>query len=471
MIFGVLALIGLVIGGLVWYQVADKKAQAAETQRQIDEGIRAARASIALSKENVEAFAQERAIAAETVVSMCQKTTDRLNGELPEDLFARLNPGPTKELLDAIAATNAAAQAATNAANSATNPPPATATAPAKPAETPEVVTDMNALWERAYACRAAAIRIRVACDKILSMCKSADEQKGDTKEVGLLLASLSQSVKSDFEALKGGPDVKTIATAASYVKSKGDKTVETTLKRLKRERLEKERADAAARAAADEAERQKRLAEEHAALIAEETEGAKSIFADIVAQGNLRQLEWKRALATLKAKRDTFKTSEGEIAIDLQIRKVNDMKLVHDIFLKNLKGYTFRGKKLKGFVVSSVNERDIIIQRPGNPSKKTIAWQSFYKDYRSNLNELFNFYIVGARKPDSPFRITNALEWCNAMTGAALTMTLVCSDTDGAAERAKQLVLAAIKDFPDYEKTARDIFTDMVIEAIGEEE
>ena len=560
MVFGIIALIGLVVGGLVWYQVADKKAQAAESQKQIDAGIESARNSIAQSKENIGNFLREKDSAAESAVAACAKTMDRLKSILPDDLYSRLDPGPTRELLDAIAATNAAARAEIEAASAKTNQPPAAAApagdamaaavaaavqqalaqqaqaiaaaqpkfrppnedemdpaspegqkyleekekffadlkargssaatnaAPAasaapvqaevpaaKPAETPEVVTDMNSLWERAYACRAAAIRIRMKGEKILAACATADAQKGNTFEVAKSLEALSQNIKADYESLKGSPDVQAISKGLGFIKSKGDKTVAQTINRLRREKLERERKEKAEREAREETDRQERLARERAELVVKETEEAKSAFDAVVANGNLRQLEWKRALNFLKATRDTFKTPEGQIAIDLQTRKVNDMKFVHDIFIKNLKDYVFkingRGKKLKGFKVVNVDERNITIQKPGTPGTKPIGWQSFYKDYPANLNELFNLYIVNAHKPDAKYRISNTLEWCNAMTGAALTMTLVCSEATGAADRAQQLMTACVSRFPDYEKTAREIFPDMTIEAKSEEE
>ena len=552
-VFGVIALIGLVVGGLVWYQIADKKAQAAENQKQIDAGIGSARGAIAQAKENVETFMQEKDNAAESAIAACRKTTERLKGVLPDDQYALLDPGPTKELLDAIAATNAAAQAESDAANAKTNAPaaasgdamaaavaaavqaalakaqlpaatgpkfrppteeemdpaspegqkyleekekfyadlkagkvnsastnaapapeaaPVTSAPAVKPPETPEAVTDMNSLWERAYACKAAAIRIRMKGEKILKDCADAEAIKGNSREVGEKLAALSQSVKADFESLKANADVQAIAKALGFIKSKGDKTVEQTIKRLKKEKLEKERKEEEERLKREEEERKIRLAKERAELVAKETEDAKSAFDAVVVSGKLRQFEWKLALGSLKSLHDSFKTPEGQAAVNLQIRKVNDMKMVHDIFIKNLKDYVFtRGKKLKGCKVLDVDDRNISIQKPGVPGKKQIGWQSFYKEYTANLNELFNLYIVNAHKPDSKYRISNTLEWCNAMTGAALTMTLVCSEATGATERAQQLMTACVSNFPDYEKTAHEIFPDMTIEVKSEEE
>ena len=56
-------------------------------------------------------------------------------------------------------------------------------------------------------------------------------------------------------------------------------------------------------------------------------------------------------------------------------------------------------------------------------------------------------------------------------MTGAALTMKLVWSDVNGATERAEKLVKTAVRQFGDYEKTAKEIFPDMNFEEQEEEE
>ena len=56
-------------------------------------------------------------------------------------------------------------------------------------------------------------------------------------------------------------------------------------------------------------------------------------------------------------------------------------------------------------------------------------------------------------------------------MTGAALTMQLVCSDVNGALDRAQTLVKTTVAQFPEYAKTAKVIFPDMEIEGGAEEE
>ena len=541
-VVGGILLIGGVIGGLVWYQVADKKARAAEEQAQIVTGIEKARGAISETIKKSGEFADEFDAFAARAITECQSPTDKLKGMIPEDQGALLKPGPNKELLDAIASTNealkAAAQASTNSAPAAvTNAAPQTAVAPAAPAasklpqfrpptedekdpaspegekyladkkaweaeqlkklregpkakeassEAPaaapveenaekkvdaamaEVVIAMNELWDRAYSCQACAIRIRQAVREIQQKGEEGLELKVETRESMEKLADLSRTLVDMFEKVKASKDVETVRKGISFIKSKGGKTVDQTVKRLRREKLEAERkAKAEAEAAAEKARLEKQ-AEERKAKVAAETAAAKEKFSAIVAQGCLRQLDWKSALRQLENAKAEMTTPEGQLAYDLEIRKVNDMKAVHDIFLKNIKGHAFKGKLAK-CKVADLNENELVILKSDGKSKQKILWRTFYKDYPGNLNELINGYIFNARSTSAKVKLT-LREWSDAMTGAALTMQLVCGEVNGALERAETIVKEVVKQFPDYQKTAHEIFPDITFEAAAEE-
>ena len=49
-----------------------------------------------------------------------------------------------------------------------------------------------------------------------------------------------------------------------------------------------------------------------------------------------------------------------------------------------------------------------------------------------------------------------------HAMTGAALTMQLVCAEVNGAVEKAETLALETVKQFPEYKETAKKVFPDL---------
>ena len=105
-----IAAIGLVAGLLVWYVIADRNSRERAKQEQITGNLHKAREAIADIRRNALKFAEEFDILAGKAVAECQKPTDQLRRELSEkfdsDLLANIKPGPTPELLEAIALTN-----------------------------------------------------------------------------------------------------------------------------------------------------------------------------------------------------------------------------------------------------------------------------------------------------------------------------------------------------------------------------
>jgi len=490
-VVGAIALIGLVIGGLIWYQVSSKNASIAEEQAQIVTGCKKATSAIEDTVSSARKFADEFDAFALRAIVACQKPTDDLKKLLPEDQGAMLKPESSKELMEAIALTNEAkvVEAPTVAAPATTNVAPAkvdtsTNAAPAKTgattnatpakaeassekkdepkAEIPQVVLNMNELWTQAYGCQACAVRIRHATRKLMAKASEANGFTGEpTRQNMEKLAELSRVLVDMFEQIKTSKDVETVRTGIPLIKSKGERIYDQTVKRLKKERLERERKEKAEAAEAQEKDRKEKAEAEKKAKIDEECTAIAEKFETIAAQGSFRQLDWKSALRQLESAKEEFKTAEGQLAADLQIRKVNDMKKVQDIFIKNMNGHTFKGK-LKGATVTSASEKGITMTKGKN--KTTLSWQKFYKDYAGNMNELINIYIVGARKPTAKNKL-NLSEWADAMTGAALTLKLVCAEVNGAVEKADQLVQDIVKDFPEYKKTAQEIFPDAKFE------
>lgn len=504
-VVGAILLIGGVIGGLVWYQIADKKARAAEEQAQIVAGIEKARGAISDTMTSANKFADEFDDFAARAIAECQKPTDRLAKILPAEQGGMLKPGPSKELLDAIAATNEVpketvtqtsttnAPAATTKATVTATPPPQAAEQlqklkeapkppPAKPvAPVPEgkaekksdassqVVITMNELWERAYSCQASAIRIRHSVRKLLAKGSEAETFKDSTRENMDKLAELSRMLVDMLDQIKTSKDVENVRKGIAYIKSRGEKTVEQTVKRLRIEKLEAERKAKKEAAEAAEKARLEKLAEEKKAKVEEETTAAKTKFDAIVAQGCIRQLDWKSAFRQLENTKAEMTTPEGQLACDLEIRKVNDMKLLHSIFVKNVKGHVFRGK-LSKCKISEVNENELVVLRPDGRNKTKILWRTFYKDYPGNLNELINTYVFNARNTSARVKLS-LRDWADAMTGAALTMQLVCGEVNGALERSETLVKEVVKQFSEYQKTAQDIFPDIKFQDSAEEE
>ena len=111
-----IAAIGLVAGLLVWYVIADRNSRERAKQEQIAGNLHKAREAIADIRRNALKFAEEFDILAGKAVAECQRPTDQLRRELSEkfdsDIVARIKPGPTPELLEAIALTNVVEKAA-----------------------------------------------------------------------------------------------------------------------------------------------------------------------------------------------------------------------------------------------------------------------------------------------------------------------------------------------------------------------
>ena len=500
-VVGVIVLIALVIGGLVWYQIADKKARAAEEQSQISGGIAKARSAIADTVANAVKFADEFDEFARRAVEECEKPTQQLKRLLSEDVWKMLKPATSKELEAAIAATNevqaaaapAAAPAATNetakaaaapAAKDAKAPTAKDAKAPAKDAKVPakgekpaaevkakqepkaepppQIVITMNELWERAYGCLASAVRIRHAVRQIVKKGAEADAYSAADRASMEKLAELSRVLVDMLDQVKASKDVENVRKGITFIKSKGESTVASTEKRLRIEKLEAERKAKAEAAAAAEKARKEKLEAERQAKIDAETGAIREKFDLVVAQGNLRQLDWKGALRQLENVKSEFKTAEGQLAAGIQIRKVNDMKKVHDIFIKSLPGHVFKGK-MRGAKVVSVNEKELNLLKADGKSKVRVSWQKFYRDFPGNLNEIINQYVVHGRQNARP-RL-NLRDWADAMTGAALTMQLVCAEVNGAIERSEALAKETVKEFPEYLKVAQEIFPDIKFE------
>lgn len=482
-------------GGLWWFVVSDKKAKAAEEQRQVLQGHEKARAAVTDTVSHAVQFADEFDEFAQKAVVACEASTKELAKLLKPEHAKLLKPDPTKELLDAIAATNetptvaAPAPVSTNAASAAaaptaTNAVPTAAkkdakktdekakpadekkdgtdakpaAAEAKPAEElPAAVVSMHELWARAYGCQASAIRIRQSVRALVKKSAEGEALVARTEENARTLGKLSVTLAEMLDQIKTSKDVENVRKGITYIKTRGEKLVEQTEKRLRIEKLEADRKAKAEAAAAAEKARQEKIAAERQAKIDEEVKAVADKFETIVAQGSLRQLDWKNALRQLTALKADLKTPEGQHAADIQIRKVNDMKEMQELFIRNLSGYVFRGK-LKGAKVASVNEREMNLDR--GKSKARIPWHKFYKDYPGNLNELINHFVLRGRDNARPK--LNLKDWADAMTGAALTLQIVCADVNGAVEKGEELAKKVVEEFPEYAKTAKEIFPEI---------
>ena len=283
---------------------------------------------------------------------------------------------------------------------------------------------------------------------------------------------NLMEKGDNEFVSMRFAESGTTFASAAEQFWKCEAEAKDERARREDEVRKERERQELLTREKREREEREARgreeLEVERKSKVEAEIKLAKDKFNMITAQGYLRQLDWRSALQQLKTLKGELSTSEGHLAADLEIRKVNDMKKVHDIFVKNLNGHVFRGK-LKGSKVTDVNEREILLVKADGKSNLKISWQEFYKYYPGNLNELMHTFIVNARASTAKYRLSPS-EWADAMTGAALTMKIICAEINGAIERSEMLAKQVVMQFPEGAKTLQEIFPDIEFEKAADE-
>ena len=331
--------------------------------------------------------------------------------------------------------------------------------------EVPAVVVSMNELWDRAYACLAAGIRLRVQLTKVIEDADAALKGASAADETAMRdLADKSSKLKEAYETANASKDVEVLKKGRTFIEGKGKKTVEGEARRI-REKLAQEQRDRN-KAAEAEAERIRleRLAKEHAELVEKEIAAAKEKFKQILDNRNLQLLDWKGAKRMLNDLNRDLSTSEGEIELAKQLKKVEALEAVHQIMIRNLKNYTFATgvppKGLKGMTVVSVDEENITYKKKDAVRSTTIQWVKFYRDYHTNLNELMNRFVRRGRENGNPK--LNLMQWAEAMIGSALTLQIICSDDPTAPAFGEQLVKEMVKKFPNFLKQAQDAFPDI---------
>lgn len=594
---GGIAVIALIVGGLVWYQIADKKARAEEKQASIVKNIDNARQAIADTKRIAEKFGKDFEDFAAKATAECETATKKIAAAVPE--FAdRLKPEISAELVAAIAltntpatvegvtngiagVTNAMAQVATAMAGAAQQmvaavtqaaggfqikpfrPPTDEEADPASPEheeyeklkkahmeeqmklfkaamENPEkaaedrkeesrkvaeaedealdevipepdsddpvkkleyqikkleaskkkaerkfkrelnlvgedAVKDVNDLWNRAYSCQASVIKIGISVKHVIESAAKADDYK-DLNEVNMqALATLSGEVTELYNGVKGSPEVENVQKGISYIKTKGAKSLKLTTDNLFRRRAEYEREIKKIDYEIEKLKKEINEIIERRDLVTKEQSASKDKFDILLQNKNFELLEWDSAIRELEFLKSNFKTPEGGIAADEQLKKVRAMKSVQEVIVRNLKNYVFKRSKL-GKIKARVRESDmkeIKLSRPDgkNTMKEVdfkINWVTFYKEYHANFNELIIQFIENGRKNCNP-KLT-LQEWGDAMCGAALTLKLVCSDDSAATVRAEQLAKDVAKNFPSYVKMLRKMFPEVTFEDVSEE-
>ena len=360
---------------------------------------------------------------------------------------------------------------------------PAAETSQAVP---PPELGKVHELWDRAYSCKACALLIHHRIDKLIVKTHESQQRidslssrfegdqdlpsKVEIDQIMEQVGELTRSVRDEYDAIKGSEEFNKVQKGISFIKSKGARTVEDTVKRLRSERLQKERDDKKKAEEAAEKQRQKDLAEKKKQLIEDETKAINDKFEALATAGVFRQLDWNGAKRQLNAMKGDFDSAEAAVAADLVIRKVEAMQLVHEIMIRNLKNYTFeKGKDLKGMKVIEVDEREMKLLKKDGKTTKRMNWPKFYREYHGNLNELFNTFVVRGRKNGTPK--LRPKDWSVAMMGAALTMRIICADDAAAPVRGESIAKEAVRQFEIYRPLAQEFFPDIDFSDVKPEE
>jgi hypothetical protein len=285
-----------------------------------------------------------------------------------------------------------------------------------------------------------------------------------------MALAKLSQDLVDGFDALRGQKFVEQTQRKAGVIRSKSVSLLRTAGAQIKRALAKAERAAAEAAAKAAKEAAAAKAAEEYKAAVEEETARAKETF-EKVFDLRVKSLDWDPAIRELTRVADDMKTREGKAAMRTEIRKVECLKALQQHFISRAKGFRFKS----GHVVTAIDKQSITLQRQRQVKGKTVserpqkvAWTRFYgkKEFVGFMNQLINRLVVDGRETTR----TPPLRWSEQLFGAALTLQLLYTEVEGAAEYAPKLVKKAIEGFEPSAKTAKRLFPEMGIEAEDEE-
>ena len=324
----------------------------------------------------------------------------------------------------------------------------------------PDVVGKMKELWGRVHDAVAMQLEMDRVLNKLLEEIEKGEGYSACDESVKQSLMLLVSHCKTTCDA-DGNAKLKELKTEVAKIKNAlkqlyKDEAAKLADAKARKRQLEEAAARAAARDAAE-----KRKAEERAAKIAAEIAAAKEKFDAIVVSGKFRQLDWAGAKRELEALEKSFETAEGRQRLrTVEMKKVEMMKSVQDIFIRNMKnGYVFSDKQLRGKQVDSVDANKILIKDKGGKGRSsTIMWQTFYSKNHSAWSELWNKFIRKGRIMGNPK--LSLKQYAEAQLGFALTMKLVCPEADGAMDVARLSALEAVKCLPQYKALAEEAFS-----------
>lgn len=349
------------------------------------------------------------------------------------------------------------------------------APAAAEEIKAPRCVGDMQKHWNTTYTIQANALKAKKKLLDILDEINAGISGVEYNESVRSRLMTLASSSKSLLDGVNTETrELKTEAKKHKNTLERFFKDVRSDVVRKQQEKAAKERAELKKQR---DAERAQAAKEAYENLLKEEMEKAKAAFETLVANGTLRRLYWEGAERDLKALAESFQTQEARRRIfDVELKKVQMMKSVQDIFIANMKaggGYVFgttlyKNKFLNKRVVTVDADEIVLINKNGKGMKSTIRWQTVYSDYPLIMNELWNKYIVKGR--ENGVKKLTLMEWADAQLGFAMTLKLICSNVEGAEAAYRLCVTEAVKKLPNYKQIAVETFPEVDLSAIEAE-
>lgn len=525
------AMVGAVVGGVVlliivvalllaWFVHSSNVREAERIQREVVDVQRQARESINKTVQNANDFMLDLDAFCGEAIKTVDDTTTQIERMLSDRGVTRamLVPGPSKELLDALAAVNAPApQPAAEAApaGKADKAPADKAPAPAAPQKririheeydpnSPEAqdaakaeaerkekeakeaaaaaaaaaaakqateaaatseedlppvaktaITRIRELWVDAYACSAAVITVRAKLADINEFKTKSDALTAQDEPTSQQLAKMSRDAVDALSQLKSQPVVGNAQRKKGVIKTKSQNIVEQTRKELNTVQKKK---DEEARRLKEEEERkarEAREAEEHRALVEKELGQVNSKY-ETFKGSLLRSLSCQPAIMQL----DGMKTGIGGVTTKEAKEKidcyVNGLK-----YMKGMLEYLDKSVKnfqlSNGTVLNASKGGKVDILPKGAKKKTTLDWYAYFNKDPKGLNSLIKDLIERREKQK-----LSLMDWSHHMMGSALVLKTLFGDNENAVKRAESLVVAAVKEYPDCAKKAQGVFPEI---------
>ncbi len=339
----------------------------------------------------------------------------------------------------------------------------------------PNAIGDFQELWNDAYFCRAANIRVQANVQLLLKRAEKAAEldlDKAPTLEektkVVEALAKFSREMVEQFEMAKSMKCVEQTQRKVTLIRSRAKTILEAARNQIRIAKLKADREAKKIAEAAAKAEAEKKAAEERAALEEAEVNAVNTKYESLISM-RIKHLEWDPALKQINSiEVRTLKGREARALAKMKIELMRDLQL-H--FVKHAKGFEFRN----GSVVAKVSKDSLTIQKRrksrgkwiNNGAPSTVNWNRFYakSEYVGMMNEFINRLVTRGRENLS----LNAKTRANLMLGAALTLQTLFAENEGAVAFVPVLVKDAVKDFDSCRNDATALFPEVKLEASEE--